>query len=66
MAHFIIRKFFEKDPYSKGENVISLKWPFRNRNGEIVAYRGLCSQTGSLRVHWSIGTFHAKNQGPFE
>ena len=45
--------------------VLTQKIPFRNRQTDIVAYRGyLCHQKGSPRVHLINGRLHAISQGP--
>ena len=51
----------QKGPNSKNEKVISYKYlsPFRDRQADIVAYRGnVCNQKGSPRVNWILGRLH--------
>ena len=51
-------------PDSRDEKVICLSSNFRDRQADIVAYRGaVFNQKGSPRVHWTLGRLHAKNQG---
>ena len=66
MVHWIIEKLFAKKqgPNSKGEKV-GHSSPFRDRQANIVAYRGnVCNQKGSLRVRWIQGRLNAKDQVP--
>ena len=66
MVHWIIGKLSAKNqgPNLKVEKVMSLLSSFRDRQAEIAAYRSnVCNQKGSPRVNWTIGRWHAKNQG---
>ena len=52
-------------PDSRDEKVICLSSNFRDRQADIVAYRGaVFNQKGSPRVHWTLGRLHAKKSNP--